>query len=115
MTEQTKTFVQYSRAWYGVDQIEKRCKKEHHFVDDICIRDTEADEGEIVVEWYQLVGGKSPSPQLKAFDDGWGFLLTHVDLMSVILTHPGIQPDQLCELLKEHGFVDTTETERTTA
>lgn len=108
MTEPSKTYVQLSRAWYGPNEINHKRQWRTTFVDDICIMDNESGAGEIIVSWHQLHAWEPPSPQLHMFSDSWAWFSTHPAFFEALEDNPDMQPEDLCAILDEMGFVDVT-------
>ena len=62
--------------------------------------------GEAALRWYNL--GGELSLRIEAFDDSFAMLRECLDFMTAILQTNNPQPEQVVELLKLHGFEDTT-------
>jgi hypothetical protein len=103
----TGEFYQLSRAWYGKDYLARVRESDQVLVDDILFKASDC-TGECRMAWYDLGLGK-PSPKLEIYSDSWEHLAKHSTLFAQLAQHPGIQPDEFCQFLKERGFRDVTQ------
>jgi len=64
---------------------------------------------EMAIRWYRH--GREPLvARLEAFADSWVMLTELAEVFSALqhLAHTPITPEQVCDLLRSHGFVDRT-------
>lgn len=103
-----KGFVHHASAWYA-----NRVKLPVYVVDQITFGYYTPDggtTGEMVMTWYRL-GVNEVAPKLEVFNDAWSALATFADLIAALGQRDDqpTTPEQFCDLLREHGFVDLTQ------
>lgn len=105
-----KGFIQLSRAFYG-----KECLNDLKDITDEVTFGYFYPEGgteaEMKVKWEKLFG--KVIPHLSAYDDSWRMLSQLHDLIDLMgqYNNQNISPEKFCELLKQCGFGDMTETD----
>jgi hypothetical protein len=100
-------FYQLSRTYYGKERIACQRDRKPVFVDEVVFRASDC-KAECRIAWYDL-GLEKPSPKLEMYSDSWEHLAKYSALFAELAQHPGIQPDEFCQLLREHGFQDVSE------
>lgn len=118
----TPTAPQPETPIYGFEHLNRSWYAEHargsDIIDEIIVsqrfRDGGVTGGELTMIWTEI-GGK-PTARLTVYQDGMA-LFTHPPVATLLQSlakaaHQDITPDQFCQLLRDAGFEDLTETER---
>jgi hypothetical protein len=105
----TRAFFHYARSWYA-----RPGNLQAGYLDLVTFGDYLPDgssaHGDVTMAWL------AQGPRLEVFHDGWFALAGMWDVISTLgnLGGAAITPAAFCELLTALGFVDGTQTERST-
>jgi hypothetical protein len=99
-------FYQLSRTRYGRERIVCERDRKPVLVDEVVFIASNC-KAECKIAWYDL-GLDRPSPKLEMYSDSWEHLAKHPTLFAKLAQRPGIQSEEFCQLLREHGFQDVT-------
>lgn len=109
LKQKTRSFIQVSRAFYGKAYLNE--VKQQGIVDEIVFgiydNDTHLVAAEASFVWKQL-GDRLPSVMLQVWSDGWLLLASNLMQALAKLTVDYPSPEDVMQLLKEHGFTDKT-------
>lgn len=102
-----REFSWLSKAWYA-----KADLFQSEYVDEMQFGFHGGDDEKVMIRWYVLPSFEKPVPRLEAFDSSWKALLRLQDILGMLAEREFIAPEELCALLVEQGFVDTTPRKR---
>jgi hypothetical protein len=107
--EPMRQFYHAAEAWHYHACFDSR---RDGVVDDVAFSDRYIAKGEAIIEWLDFGNNHPPTARLHVYDDGWPLVLFETAMLSQIFAITDVMPDQVCAILKEHGYVDTTVRER---